>query len=138
MPCKILESTLKEEIMNHLLDNKLIRDSQHGYMPGKSCASNLVLFMDKVTKAVDEGKAVDIFYLDFAKAFDKVPRQRLVKKLRAKGVEEKTVTWIENWLSGRTKRVCIKGEQSDSCLVESGVPQGTVLGPTLFTVYRRP
>jgi hypothetical protein len=91
--------------------------------------------MDKVTKAVDEGKAVDIFYLDFAKAFDKVPRQRLVKKLRAKGVEEKTVTWIENWLSGRTQRVCIKGEQSDSCPVESGVPQGTVLGPTLFTVY---
>jgi hypothetical protein len=135
VPCKILESILKEEIMNHLLDNKLIRDSQHGFMPGKSCATNLVLFMDKVTKAVDEGKAVDIFYLDFAKAFDKVPRQRLVKKLRAKGVEEKTVTWIENWLSGRTQRVCIKGEQSDSCPVESGVPQGTVLGPTLFTVY---
>ncbi len=50
-------------------------------MPDRSCASNLVEFMDKVTKAVDEGKSVDIFYLDFTKAFDKVPRQRLVKKL---------------------------------------------------------
>jgi hypothetical protein len=60
VPCKILELILKEEIMNHLLDNKLIRDSQHGFLPGKSCSTNLVLFMDKVTKAVDEGKAVDI------------------------------------------------------------------------------
>jgi hypothetical protein len=80
---------LKEKIMNHLLDNKLIRDSQHRFMPGKSCATNLVLFMVRVTKAVDEGKAVNIFYLDFAKAFDKVLRQRLIKKLKEKGVKEK-------------------------------------------------
>jgi sulfur transfer protein SufE len=73
--------------MGHLLDNELIQDSQHGFMPGKSCATNLVEFVDFVTKAVDEGKPVDIFYLDFAKAFDKVQRQRLVKKMRAKGLD---------------------------------------------------
>jgi hypothetical protein len=71
VPCKILESIIKDNLMDHLLTNNLIRDSQHGFMPGKSCASNLVEFMDKVTKSVDEGTAVDIFYLDFAKAFDK-------------------------------------------------------------------
>jgi hypothetical protein len=71
VPCKILESIIKDHLMDHLLTNNLIRDSQHGFMPGKSCASNLVEFMDKVTKSVDEGTAVDIFYLDFAKAFDK-------------------------------------------------------------------
>ena len=135
VPCKILESIVKDKVMNHLIKNKLIKSSQHGFMPGKSCATNLCQFMDKVTKAVDEGKAVDIVYLDFAKAFDKVPRQRLVRKLRAKGVEEDTVTWIESWLSGRTQKVRIKGQLSSSCDVESGVPQGTVLGPTLFTVF---
>ncbi len=73
-----------------MLDNKLIRPSQHGFMPGKSCASNLTVFLDKATKAVDEG-SVDIFYLDFAKAFDKVPRRRLIAKLRAKGVDTQGV-----------------------------------------------
>jgi len=91
--------------------------------------------MDFVTKAVDDGESVDIFYLDFAKAFDKVPRLRLIKKLIAKGVDTNIVRWIENWLTGRTQRVCIQGQQSEDCDVDSGVPQGTVLGPTLFTVY---
>ncbi len=104
-------------------------------MPGKSRETNLVEFLDFVTEAVDRGDSVDIFYLDFAKAFDKVPRQRLLTKLRAKGVDDVTVNWIEDWLTGRTQRVSIQGELSSECEVESGVPQGTVLGPPLFTVY---
>jgi ribonuclease P/MRP protein subunit RPP40 len=78
---------------------------------------------------------VDIFYLDFAKAFDKVPRQRLLAKLRAKGIDKGIVDWNEDWLTGRTQRVSVQGEQSEECSVDSGVPQGTVLGPTLFSVY---
>jgi hypothetical protein len=135
VPCKLLESIIKDRVMNHLLQNGLIKDSQHGFMPGKSCATNLVEFLDFVTEAVDRGDSVDIFYLDFAKAFDKVPRQRLLTKLRAKGVDDVTVNWIEEWLTGRTQRVSIQGELSSECEVESGVPQGTVLGPPLFTVY---
>jgi len=130
-----MESIIKDRIMSHLLDNDLIKDSQHGFMPGRSCATNLVEFMDFVTKAVDEGKPVDIFYLDFAKAFDKVPRKRLVKKMRAKGIDPGVVSWVEDWLTGRSQRVCIQGEKSDSSEVESGVPQGTVLGPVLFSIY---
>jgi ribonucleases P/MRP protein subunit RPP40 len=110
-------------------------------MPGRSCAANLTSFIDKVTKAVEEGKAVGIVYLDFAKAFDKVPRRRLLKKLRAKGVEEKIVSWIEGRLSTQTQNVCIQGEKSSNCNVDSGVPQGTVLGPrypfhSLMSLYR--
>ncbi len=74
VPCKILESIIKDKIMDHLLENNLISESQHGFMPGRSCATNLVEFMDFVTESVD-GESVDIFYLDFAKACDKVPRQ---------------------------------------------------------------
>jgi hypothetical protein len=128
VPCKILESIIKDRVMSHLLENNLIRKSQHGFMPGRSCATNLVEFMDFVTRSVDDGKPVDIFYLDFAKAFDKVPRKRLVKKMTAKGLEPAVVRWIENWLTGRTQHVNIQGEKSESCDVDSGVPQGTVLG----------
>jgi hypothetical protein len=74
--------------MAHRIDNNLIRDTQHGFMPGKLCATNLILFMDTVRMAEDEGKAVVIVYLNFVKAFDKVPKQRLLKKLRAKGADE--------------------------------------------------
>jgi len=135
VPCKILETIIKDKVMEHLLKNNLIRNSQHGFMPGRSCATNLVQFMDKISKAVDEGDSVDILYLDFAKAFDKVPHKRLISKLKGKGIEEGVVRWIESWLTDRTQKVCIQGEKSDTCAVESGVPQGTVLGPILFSVY---
>jgi hypothetical protein len=84
-----------------------------------------VEFMDIVTGVADEGKAVDI-YLDFTKAFDKVPRQRLLNKMRAKGIHTGIIKWIEDWLTGRTQRVSVQGEESEECDVESGVPEGIV------------
>jgi len=72
---------------------------------------------------------------DLAKAFAKFLRERLSQKLRAKGVEAKTKGRIKNWLSSRTQRVCVQGECSTSSSVDSGVPQGTELGPILFTVF---
>ncbi len=84
VPCKIIESIIKDHVMSHLLTNNLIEDSQHGFMPGRSCSTNLVEFMDFVARIVDGEDPVDIFYLDFAKAFDKVPRERLVRKMKAK------------------------------------------------------
>ena len=85
IPCKLFESILKDNIMQHLLDNNLIKDSQHGFMPGRSCTTNLVIFLDKLTDIIDKGKQADVFYLDFAKAFDKVPRARLLQKINNKG-----------------------------------------------------
>jgi len=68
-------------------------------------------------------------------SFDKVPHKRLIQKLKGKGINAEVIHRIESWLTGRTQRVCIEGNKSGECPVESGVPQGTVLGPILFSVF---
>lgn len=135
VPGKLLEGIIKEKVMSHLLGNNLIRNTQHGFYPGKSCTTNLLVFQDKVTKAVDEGRPMDIIFLDFSKAFDKVPRERLLTKLSAKGIGGEVLTWLRVWLTGRQQRVTVGNDKSEWGDIDSGVPQGSVMGPCAFDVY---
>ena len=81
--CKSLESIIRDHMMDFLIKHKLINPSQHGFLKAKSCLTNCSCFLEEITKWVDDGTPVDVIYLDFQKAFDKVPHQRLISKLKS-------------------------------------------------------
>jgi len=115
-----MERFILSGLTRHVKDSQGIRPSQRGFVKDRSCLTNLISFCDQVTRLVDKGKAVDVIYLDFSKAFDTAPHSILLEKLDDHGLDGCTLHWIKDSLNGQTQRVVVNGAKSSWQPVMSG------------------
>ena len=128
--CKSLERIISKELHAFLADNQILTEEQFGFRPGRSTEDQLLLTYDEISASVDSGFPVDLIMFDFSKAFDVVCHAVLLEKLRLLGIQGCLIGWLEDFLVGRTMQVIVKSTTSDTREVRSGVPQGSVLGPS--------
>jgi len=123
VPCKIMESIIKDNLLKFVEENKIVTEHQHGFLRQKSCLTNLLEALEAWTEALDNGLGIDVLFLDYRKAFDSVSHCKLIEKLRSLGIQGDLIRWIEHFLINRTMRVGVRGSFSDPINVLSGVPQ---------------
>ena len=119
----------------HLGANNIILPHQHGFRSGLSCETQLVKAVHDWAASMNKRHQIDLILLDFFKAFDCVPHQRLLDKLSYYSITGSMLYWIKSFMANRTQRVSINGSHSSAANIISGVPQGSGLGPVLFLLY---
>ena len=116
--CKVLEHIITSNIRKHRSQHKIWHDSQHGFRSKRSCETQLFISIQDLAKSLADGNQIDIILLDFSKAFDKVPPERLIHKLNYYGIRDKNLNWITDFLGNRQQQVLLNGIASSKLSVE--------------------
>jgi len=132
---KLFESIIRVTLSKYLYDNKLLSPNQHEFVPRRSCCTQLLHALNDWTSSLDEHFPTDVIYFDFPKALDTIPVSRLLLKLQAYGINGKLLDCFKSFLTDRYQSVRVNGSLSCWKRVRTGVPQGSVLGPLLFSLY---
>ena len=131
---KLYERVIRDELLsrcNHLIDQR-----QHGFLAQKSCCTQMVDFCDSLALSLNDNIRSDVIYFDFQKAFDSVNHDIILKKLKYQyKIDGSLLRFFLNYLKDRSQRVVIGNEQSSTLRVNSGVPQGSILGPIIFILF---
>ena len=133
--CKVFESIIATEIIDFLLKHNLINENQHGFLKKHSTCTNLLETLNDWTIHLSNHKSVVVAYIDFTRAFDSVSHSKLLNKLISYGISGNLLFWIQAFITNRSQCVRVGSTLSSSCLVSSGIPQGSVLGPLLFNFF---
>ena len=133
--CKLLEHIICRHLRNHLERHNILTDRNPSFRSGYSCETQLITTLHDLFESCDAGKQTDVVILDFSKAFDTVPHNKLLHKLDHYGVRGPIHKWLTNFLTKRKMRVVLEGEASGEAAVDSGVPQDIMLGPLLFLCH---
>ena len=132
---KILEKIVYKRLYEYLMDNNLLIEQNSGFKRKDSTVNQLLKIVHQIYQDINNGKDTCLVFLDVSKAFDKVWHKGLLFKLRQLGIAGTLYDWIEHYLTGRSQKVVINGISSSLRNLQTGVPQGSILGPLLFLIY---
>ena len=132
---KILERVIFNQIIKYMTDNNLLHPNHHAYRAGHNTTTALIQMYDVWLKSLEDGELAGVCFLDMSAAFDIVDHPLLIKKLELYGFESSMVMWITSYLTDRSQCVSIDGCLSRLLTVRHGVPQGSILGPLLYTIF---